>query len=112
MPTDVYVPLPYLTWFMRAETVLLIYVYPPVLLFPNWVDFTPVLKNAVRILCAAQHMTCRGSYREAKGTVHNLKYVLPVQLAKQDRKLSDNVNALKSIGRYGDEGKFSEETKT
>lgn len=75
---------PYFMRLMRAETILLIYLYPPVLIFPNWRDFITVLKNALRIIRATQHMKCRGNYREAKVTVPNLKHVLTVQLAKQD----------------------------
>lgn len=58
-------------------------------------------------------MKCHGSFRQAKGTVPTLKYVLVVQLAKQDRTLPDNnVSALKTTGHYGDEVKLSEENET
>lgn len=78
----VYTP-PYFTRFIKAETVLLIYLYPPVLLFPNWVDFfTIVLRNTIRIRCSSQHMKFHGSYREAKEIVPNFAYVFMVQLAK------------------------------
>lgn len=75
-------PLPYLTRFTSAKTVLLPYLYPPVLIFPNWLDFITVLKNTIRIMRVTQHTKCHGNYREAKLTAPNPKYVLTVHLAK------------------------------